>query len=71
VPLDVPVWCGHGTDDDIVPISQSRSYVAAATEAGGRAELVEVEGDHFVVIDPDSDAWRRTLQVLDDLDRPT
>ena len=35
VPLDVPVWCVHGRDDDIVPISQSRDYVAAATAAGG------------------------------------
>jgi acetyl esterase/lipase len=67
VPLDVPVWCVHGTDDDIVPISQSRSYVAAATAAGARAELVEVEGDHFVVIDPASQAWRQTLAILDGL----
>ena len=52
LPLDVPVWCVHATDDDTVPISQSREYVAAATAAGAQAELVEVAGDHFVVIDP-------------------
>ena len=34
LPLDVPVWCVHATDDDTVPVSQSREYVAAAT--GGR-----------------------------------
>ena len=51
----------------IVPISQSRDYVAAATAAGARAELVEVDGDHFVVIDPSSDAWARQLALLDDL----
>jgi acetyl esterase/lipase len=67
VPLDVPVWCVHGRDDDIVPISQSRDYVAAATAAGARAELVEVEGDHFAVIDPASDAWARQLEILDGL----
>jgi acetyl esterase/lipase len=67
VPLDVPVWCIHGDADDNVPISQSRSYVAAATAAGATAELVRVEGDHFVVIDPDSDAWARTLEILDAL----
>lgn len=67
VPLDVPVWCVHATGDDIVPISQSQAYVAAATRAGGRAELVEVEGDHFTVIDPASEPWRRTLTVLSDL----
>lgn len=64
LPLQVPVWCVHGRDDDIVPISQSRSYVAAA---GGAAELVEVAGDHFTVIDPDSPAWSRTLEILETL----
>ena len=67
VPLDVPVWCVHGTDDDIVPISQSTSYVDAVTAAGATAELVEVAGDHFVVIDPESEAWARTLEILDGL----
>ena len=38
VPLDVPVHCVHGIDDDVVPISQSRTYVAAATAAGARAD---------------------------------
>ena len=67
VPLAAPVWCVHGRDDDIVPISQSVDYVAAASEAGGRAELVEVDGDHFVVIDTGSAAWSRTLRILDGL----
>jgi acetyl esterase/lipase len=66
LPLDQPVWCVHGTADANVPISQSEQYVAAATAAGGEAELVTSEGgDHFVVIDPSSDAWVRTLAVLD------
>ena len=64
VPLDVPVWCIHGTSDQNVPISQSRSYVAAATAAGATAELVEVDGDHFTLIDPDSEAWAKTLAHL-------
>lgn len=67
VPLDVPVWCVHGTADAIVPLSQSAGYVDAATAAGARAELVEVDGDHFVVIDTGSDAWKQTLGILDDL----
>ncbi len=65
VPLDVPVWCVHGTEDVIVPISQSQSYVDAATAAGATAELVAVDGDHFVVIDPTSAAWDRTLEILE------
>ncbi|MEO9322705.1 alpha/beta hydrolase [Nocardioides sp. C4-1] len=65
VPLDVPVWCVHGTDDVIVPLSQSQDYVAAAVAAGAEAEVVEVDGDHFVVIDPASAAWTSTLEILD------
>ena len=67
VPLDVPVWCIHGTGDDTVPLSQSRTYVAAATGAGATAELVEVDGDHFTLVDPDSDAWATTLAHLDEI----
>jgi acetyl esterase/lipase len=70
VPLDVPVWCVHGRDDDVVPLAQSRDYVAAATAAGGWADLVEVEGDHFVVIDTSSPAWERTVGILEDLAGP-
>jgi acetyl esterase/lipase len=68
VPLDVPVHCIHGTRDDTVPLSQSLHYVAAARAAGATAELTAIEGgDHFVVIDPSSDAWRQTLTILDGL----
>ena len=67
VPLAVPLWCVHGRDDAIVPISQSQAYVAAARAAGATAQLVDVAGDHFAVVDPDSDAWARTLQLLDPL----
>jgi len=67
VPLDVPVHCVHGVDDDVVPVGQSRGYVAAARAAGAEAELIEVPGDHFVVIDPEHEAWSRTLAVLDQL----
>jgi acetyl esterase/lipase len=67
LPLEVPVHCIHGVDDDVVPVTQSRAYVAAARDAGARAELTEVPGDHFVVIDPDGDAWARTLEILDGL----
>lgn len=67
VPLDVPVVCIHGTGDDIVPLSQSEQYVARATAAGARAELVAVDGDHFTLIDAGSAAWTRTLAILNDL----
>lgn len=67
VPLDVPVHCVHAVADDTVPISQSRTYVRAATQAGAQAALTEVEGDHFTVIDPHSDAWTQTLAILERL----
>jgi acetyl esterase/lipase len=67
LPLDVPVWCVHARDDDTVPFSQSEEYVAAATAAGARAELVEVPGGHFEVIDEATGAWRTIVEVLDRL----
>lgn len=67
LPLDVPVWCVHGRADDIVPPSQSSDYVQRAKAAGAKAELVEVEGDHFVMLDPDTEAWTRTFAILDSL----
>ncbi|NRQ49252.1 alpha/beta hydrolase [Aeromicrobium sp. YC3-14] len=67
IPLDVPVRCVHGSSDDTVPLSQSIDYVERATAAGADAELAEVEGDHFVVIDPSSTAWARTLEILETL----
>ncbi len=67
-PLDIPVHCVHGSLDDTVPLSQSQDYVAAARAAGATAELTTIEGgDHFAVIDPASDAWRQTLEILDGL----
>ena len=57
----------HGRDDEVVPLDQSQSYVLAATAAGADAGLTEVDGDHFVVIDPATDAWARTLELLDGL----
>lgn len=67
VPLDVPVRCVHGRADDIVPPSQSSAYVEAATAAGADATVELVDGDHFVVIDVESPAWTRQLELLDEL----
>lgn len=67
LPVGVPVWCIHGRADQNVPLSQSRAYVAAAVAAGDPAELVELDGDHFDLIDPAHDAWARTLAHLEAL----
>ena len=65
VPLAVPVHCVHAPDDDVVPISQSRDYVDRATAAGATAELVEVTGGHYGVIEVGSPAWGRVLEIVD------
>jgi acetyl esterase/lipase len=56
----VPVTVVHGAADDIVPLALGRSYVAAHPAA----RLVEVDGGHFVVIDPRSTAWPELLAAL-------
>lgn len=68
LPLDVPVWCLHSPDDEGVPFSQSRDYVQAATEAGATAELVEVAGGHFDLINTSTDAWQAIVGLLDTID---
>lgn len=67
LPLGVPTLCVHSPDDGNVPISQSQTFVAAATEAGDEAELETVEGDHFAVIDAEDPAWTVVLDWLDRL----
>lgn len=58
LPLGVTQRLLHGKDDDIVPISISRDYLAAARKAGDDATLQEIAGaGHFELIDPRSQAW--------------
>ena len=64
VPLPVPVLCVHARADENVPFAQSADYVAAAHRAGGRAELLEIDGDHFTVVDPSAPAWRLVVTAL-------
>lgn len=56
-----PVTLVHGVDDDIVPVSQARSY--AATHS--RARLVEIpDCGHFGVVDPLTDAWHAVVEAV-------
>jgi acetyl esterase/lipase len=59
----------HGTDDDIVPFSQSEKFVERAEQLGERPTLVKLDRvGHFELIDPESDVWsvvaRAVLPVL-------
>ncbi|BCW56708.1 acetyl esterase/lipase [Paenarthrobacter nicotinovorans] len=64
LPLDVPVYAVHATDDEDVPASQSEAYVAAATAAGSAAQLLRVPGDHFDLIDPKAVAYKKCRELV-------
>lgn len=64
LPLGVRQLLVHPPGDDRVPITQSRSYAAAAAAAGDPVELLEVAGGHRTLIDPASDAWRQVAARL-------
>jgi acetyl esterase/lipase len=58
LPMGIRQRLIHGQEDDIVPLSISRSYVAAAKAKGDDATLQEPPGaGHFELIDPRSSAW--------------
>lgn len=62
LPTAVRTVCIHGDADDLVPISQSQTYVAASTAAGDDSRFEQVPGGHFAHLDPGSAA----LQALRD-----
>ncbi|MFF2346673.1 alpha/beta hydrolase [Pseudarthrobacter sp. NPDC058119] len=57
LPLDVPVYAVHATEDTDVPPSMSTTYVDASRSGPVPAQLVTVPGDHFALIDPAADAY--------------
>lgn len=64
LPSGIPVRCLHSKADNLVPFAQSQSYVDAAVAAGDDATLIVVPGDHFAHINPDSETWAKTKEVL-------
>lgn len=61
----------HSVTDEIVPVSQSRAYVAEATARGADVEYIELtEGNHFAVIDTETDIWGSLIDRLDELATP-
>jgi len=58
----------HGTEDDAVPVSMSRTYVAAAQAAGDDVIYREIDGvDHMSLIDSTTPAWRSLAGELAEL----
>jgi acetyl esterase/lipase len=64
LPLGIPSIAVHSRSDEEIPFAYSDSFVTAAKSSGDHSELIEVNGDHFGMIDPSSAVWDRTLQVL-------
>jgi acetyl esterase/lipase len=65
LPLPVPVVILHGDRDAVVPITLSRSYVAAARRAGSIVTLIELAGmEHFGLIDAHSTVWPSVTSAL-------
>jgi acetyl esterase/lipase len=65
LPIGVPQLLLHGTEDDRVPVEQSRAYAAAALAAGDATEMLELDGvDHFAVIESTKVWWDHVLEWL-------
>lgn len=67
LPLHVPTVCVHGRADDVVPIEQSETFVAAALRTGDQAELQAFDGDHSDVVDTGHQGWDLCVEALERL----
>ena len=68
LPLGVAQVVVHGVEDQSVAVAESRRYVAAAVAAGDPAALVELAGaEHFAPIRPDTPAWARVAEAVQDV----
>jgi acetyl esterase/lipase len=58
----------YGTKDDVVPPDFSRKYAEAKRAKGENVKLVEIaNADHYDVIDPRSEAWKRVEDAVTEL----
>jgi acetyl esterase/lipase len=64
LPTGVRTVLIHDRNDDAVPVTQSETYVSAATAAGDDSALAIVPGDHFSHLDPKSAACERMRDAL-------
>jgi len=65
LPLGIEQVLIHGTEDDSVPLIVSQEYADRARQLGDTVKLIKlVGGNHFVVIDPTSTAWSRTVEEI-------
>lgn len=64
LPTGVRTVLIHGPRDKSVPIQQSQTYVAQATEAGDDSRLEISRGDHYAHLDPKSAAAQQLRDAL-------
>ena len=65
LPLGVPQVLIHGTADVNVPLVVSQAYARKAKDAGDPVTLIELpNAELFVVIKPNSAAWRTTVKEI-------
>jgi acetyl esterase/lipase len=65
VPIGVPQLLAHAVHDDVVPLSQTTDYAAAAEAAGDDVTVVEFPaGGHFDLIDPATTGWATVAEEL-------
>ena len=69
LPLGVPVLCVHGRADDVVPLSQSESFVAAAARRRRRRRAGRRRRRPLRRHRPGQRAWAAVLAWLDAADR--
>jgi 3-dehydroquinate dehydratase type II len=68
VPCGVRQLIVHGDIDNRIPVSLSRDYAGAAADAGDAVVYHELEdADHFVLIDPHHEAWRKVAAEIEEL----
>jgi acetyl esterase/lipase len=57
-------WIFHGTADEDVPLSLSRSYAETKTKAKENVRFIEMAGaTHFDLVDPRSAEWKEVRKV--------
>lgn len=64
LPFGLPLLHVFGADDDVVPVALAQRFSAAARVAGDSSEIALVPGDHYVHMDPASEAWRTAREWL-------
>jgi acetyl esterase/lipase len=71
VPIGVPQVLIHAVDDNVVPVSQTSRYAAAASSAGDDVAVVELaSGGHFDLIDPRTAAGSTVVSAVETRLRP-